>query len=245
MKKYPKTDKYDEKWVQANWMGPNPLWLLEDLCEHMNLHSGMKVLDMGCGKGITSVFLAKEYGVTVFANDLWVSATENLHRFEEAGVTDLVFPINAEAHVLPFADGFFDAIISIDSYHYYGTCEHYFPDLFSKLVKPNGQIGIVVPGLKNEYEKGYPDTLAKLWNPSMFSLHSGKWWRNHWEKTGLCEILTCYDMEDPKVIWQSWADWAALNMEKEFGKNGDFDVKLLEADTNNDISLIVLVAEKK
>ena len=44
-------------------MGPNPLWLLEELCEHMNLTPGMKILDMGCGKGLTSVFLAKEYGV--------------------------------------------------------------------------------------------------------------------------------------------------------------------------------------
>ena len=81
MKKYPKTEKYDVNWIEKNWMGPNPLWLLEDLCEHMDLRPGMKVLDMGCGKGITSVFLANEYGVTVFANDLWVSATDNLRRF--------------------------------------------------------------------------------------------------------------------------------------------------------------------
>jgi cyclopropane fatty-acyl-phospholipid synthase-like methyltransferase len=112
MKKYPRTEKYDNNWVSENWMGPNPLWLLEELCEHMELKPGMKVLDMGCGKGITSVFLAKEFGVTVFANDLWISATENLKRFEEAGVAELVFPIHAEAHALPYAEGFFDAAIS-------------------------------------------------------------------------------------------------------------------------------------
>jgi SAM-dependent methyltransferase len=108
MKKYPRTEKYDNNWVSENWMGPNPLWLLEELCEHIELKPGMKVLDMGCGKGITSVFLAKEFGVTVFANDLWISATENLKRFEEAGVAELVFPIHAEAHALPYAEGFFD-----------------------------------------------------------------------------------------------------------------------------------------
>jgi cyclopropane fatty-acyl-phospholipid synthase-like methyltransferase len=63
----------------------------------------MKVLDMGCGKGLTSIFLAKEYGVTVFANDLWIDATENLLRFEEAGVAAQVYPIHAEAHALPYA----------------------------------------------------------------------------------------------------------------------------------------------
>jgi SAM-dependent methyltransferase len=110
-------------WVRENWMGPHPLWLLEELCEHLTLKPGMKVLDMGCGKGITSVFLAKEFGVTVFANDWWISATENLKRFEEAGVAERVFPIHAEAHALPYAEGFFDAAISIDSYQYFGADE--------------------------------------------------------------------------------------------------------------------------
>ncbi|MCL1975683.1 MAG: class I SAM-dependent methyltransferase, partial [Firmicutes bacterium] len=93
MKKYSLTSKYDASWIEQNWMGPNPLWLAEDLCEQLDLRPGMKVLDMGCGKGITSVFLAQEYGVNVFANDLWISATDNLRRFEEAGVADKVFPI--------------------------------------------------------------------------------------------------------------------------------------------------------
>jgi phosphoglycerol transferase MdoB-like AlkP superfamily enzyme len=61
---------------------------MEELCENLDLRPGMKVLDMGCGKGLTSIFLAKEYGVTVFANDLWISATDNLKRFEAAGVAD-------------------------------------------------------------------------------------------------------------------------------------------------------------
>ena len=49
----------------------------------------------------------------MFANDLWINATENLKRFEEAGVADKVFPIHAEAHALPYANGFFDAAISV------------------------------------------------------------------------------------------------------------------------------------
>ena len=203
---------------------------------------------MGCGKGITSVFLAKEYGVTVFANDLWISATDNLLRFEEAGVADKVFPIHAEAHALTFAHGFFDAAIAIGSYQYFGASESYFPDVFSKLVKPCGQLAIVVPGLTREFEKGYPETLEKLWFPELFTLHSNKWWRSLWEKTGLCEIVTCYDLDDPKALWRPWADWCVDNFAKEFGDGGggaDFDVRLLDADTNNDFALIALAATKK
>ena len=238
MKTYPLTEKYNHNWVSKNWMGPNPLWLLEELCEHLDLRPDMKVLDMGCGKGLTSVFLAKEFGVTVFANDLWISATENFQRFEEAGVADLVYPIHAEAHDLPFADDFFDAAIAIDSYQYFGADEMYFPCTFSKLVKPGGQFGIVVPGLKKEFKNGYPNTLKEHWEGEMFSFHSKGWWRHLWEKTGLVEITACYDMEEPKEIWMPWAKWAKENL-------GFFDVAFLEADKNNDIELIVMSAIKQ
>ncbi|MCL2603093.1 MAG: methyltransferase domain-containing protein [Defluviitaleaceae bacterium] len=246
MKRYPKTEKYDNNWIQENWMGPNPLILLEELCEHLDLKPGLKVLDMGCGKGLTSIFLAKEYGVTVFANDLWIDATENLRRFEQADVADKVYPIHAEAHALPYANGFFDAAIAVDCYHYFGAGENYFVDVFSKLVKPGGQFGIVIPGLKREFEKGYPDTLEKLWIPEFYAFHSDKWWRTLWEKTGLCKITASYPMEDSKKLWQDWADWSVENFERVFndGEPGDADFKLLEADTNNDLALVVMAAKK-
>ncbi|MCL2580198.1 MAG: methyltransferase domain-containing protein [Oscillospiraceae bacterium] len=245
MKQYPKTEKYDQSWIEKNWMGPNPLWLLEDLCEHLDLRPGMKVLDMGCGKGLTSVFLAKEYGVTVFANDLWINATDNLRRFEEAGVADKVFPIHAEAHALPYAEGFFDAAVAIDCYHYFGAGENYFPDVFSKLVKPGGRLGIVTPGLTREFPQGCPPAMKDLWIPELYTFHSKEWWRNLWEKTGLCEITACYNLPEPKAIWQPWADWAVVHFAEEYGEDdADFDQRFLKADTNGDIALIGLVAKK-
>jgi len=237
MKEYQRTKKYDPDWISENWMGPHPLWLLEELCAHMELKSGMKVLDMGCGKGITSIFLAKEFGVTVFANDLWISATENLARIKEAGVENLVFPIHAEAHALPYAEDFFDAAVSVDSYHYYGADESYFPCTFSKLVKNGGQFGIAVPGLTKEFEKGYPQTLKKLWSGELFSFHSKDWWRHLWEKTGIVKITSCYNIENPKEIWQPWAVWSKEHL-------GFDDEEFLAADTENEVALIAMTAIK-
>ena len=229
MKEYIKTQKYDKNWINENRMGPNPILLMEDLCENLDLRSGMKVLDMGCGKGLTSIFLAKEYGVTVFAADM-MNATDNLRRFEEAGVADKVFPIHAEAHALPFADGFFDAAVSVDSYHYYGADEWYFPMIFSKLVKSGGQFGIVAPGYTREFERGYPESLRKfVADGSMFTFHSNAWWRNMWEKTGLVEITACYDIEDAHGIWRyedGWTDY-------------------IDADADKDIAFIVMAATKR
>jgi len=236
--RYTKSAQYDPAWVEENWMGPHPLWLVEELCANLDLRPGMKVLDMGCGKGLTSVFLAKEYGVTVFANDLWISATDNLRRFEAAGVADKVFPIHAEAHALPYAEGFFDAAISMDSYHYYGTDEMYFPGTFAKLVKPGGQFGIVCPGLTREWESGVPDNLKPYWDNELYTFHSAAWWRHLWEKTGLADITVCYNFPDTKAAWRPWAVWAREHL----GFNDD---ELLDADVNNELALVIMTAVKK
>ena len=54
--------------------------------------------------------------------------------------------LHAEAHSLPYAHDFFDAIVCVDSYNYYGTDDLYL-NTFQKFVKRGGQIGIVVPAL--------------------------------------------------------------------------------------------------
>ena len=106
--RYPRSSKYDPDWILENMMGSHCLWLQESLAGQMNLRPGMHVFDLGCGKAISSIFLAKEFDVKVWAADLWNSPTENWQRIREAGVADKVFPIYADAHSLPFAEGYFD-----------------------------------------------------------------------------------------------------------------------------------------
>lgn len=55
---FPRSDSYDAVWMLENAMGPNPLWLAEALSQVMDLQPGMRVLDLGCGRAITSVFFA-------------------------------------------------------------------------------------------------------------------------------------------------------------------------------------------
>lgn len=112
---YPRSAKYDPEWLIESRMGPNCVWLMESLSESMDLKGGMRVVDMGCGRAASSIFLAKEFGVQVWATDLWIDAEENWRRIREAGVEDRVFPIHAEAHALPFAPEFFDASVSVDA----------------------------------------------------------------------------------------------------------------------------------
>ena len=210
------------------YIGPNCIVLIEELCKKMTLKPGMRVLDMGCGAGFTSIILAKEFGVTVFANDLWFNPTDNYQCFIKANVDDKVFPIQAEAHKLPYAKGFFDAIISIDSYHYYGTDECYLGDHFAHLVKQGGQIGIVNPGLTREFENELPEAMKPHWEPNMYAWHSAKWWKEMWNKSGLVNVTYANEIPDGKAIWRATAD-----------------DELHDADIENYLTLVLMTAIKK
>ena len=168
-------------------MGPNVLWLTESLTERMSIEPGMRVLDLGCGKAFSSIFVAKEFGALVWAADLWIAPTPNFERIRAAGVAERVFPVRAEAHELPFAEGYFDAIVSMDAYHYFGTDNLYLSYL-SKFLRPGGQIGIVVPGLREELDGGVPSHLEPYWDPDFWSFHSPAWWQRHWERSGALTI---------------------------------------------------------
>ena len=75
----------------------------------------------------------------------------SVFRIREASMENRVLPIHAESHTLPYAEGFFDCSIRMDSYQYYGTGDLYL-GYFHKFVKPGGEIGIVVPALHREFE---------------------------------------------------------------------------------------------
>ncbi len=238
--RYPLSAGYDPNWVLGHAMGPNPLVLAEMLCQCMELKPGMRVLDMGCGRAITSIFLAKEFGVQVWANDLWIPSSENWSRIKEAGMEDRVFPIHAEAHHLPYAEEFFDAIVSMDSYHYYGTDDLYL-DYFLKFLKRGGRIGIVVPGIMREFPVEVPRHLRSFWTQDCWTIHTPSWWRRHWGRTGLVEIETAGAVSDGGRLWLQWEKAQFADGRR---KATDADVKTLEADRGRYLGFVRMVGRR-
>jgi len=245
--RFPRSAKYDPEWVLMGWMGPNVLWLTEWLCEKMELKPDMRVLDMGCGKALSSVFLAKEYGVQVWANDLWISAAENWQRIREARMENQVYPIHAEAHALPYAEGFFDAIVSMDSYQYYGTDDLYLT-YFHKFLRPGGQIGIVVPGLVQDITGNVPPHLIKprkdgstFWVDECWCFHTADWWQRYWSKMSVMENVKADLLPD------GWKDW--LQYEKACHEAGTLifpsEEEVLEEDAGRYMALIRVTGRRK
>lgn len=202
--RFPLASRYNPDWVLGSaGGGANALWLTEWLSGAMTFTPGMRVLDLGCGRGASSIFLHGEFGVQVWATDLWVSATENFKRIADAGAADMVYPVHSEARSLPFAGEFFDAIVCIDSFPYFGTDELYL-NYLAHFVKPGGQIGIAGAGLVKEFDGGVPEHLKAFWSQDCWCLHSAEWWSSHWGKTGIVSIETADTMPGG---WEVWLDW--------------------------------------
>ena len=92
----------------AKIMGPNPLKLEEELLIAHRIPNGATVCDLGSGQGLTSAFLAKEYGFKVYAADLWSDPEENRNFFNDMGLTgEQIIPVKADAEALPFDKEFF------------------------------------------------------------------------------------------------------------------------------------------
>ena len=196
--RFPRSSMYDPGWVIENEMGPNVLWLTEFLCEAMDLRPGMRVLDLGCGKALSSIFLAREFGVQVWATDLWIPATENAHRIRAAGLESQVFPLHADARQLPYADAFFDAIVSVDAFEYFGTDVLFLPSLV-RLLRPGNRIGIANVGLHQEVE-----SLPEEWPSDFCTFHTPEWWRRHWSITRCVAVEVADHLPDSRALWLRW-----------------------------------------
>ena len=136
---YPRSEKYLTADLMAKIMGPNPIKLEEELLTNPQIPKDATVCDLGSGQGLTSVFLVKEYGFKVIAADLWSDPEENRKFFRKMGLTDeQIVPVNADAGALPFEKEFFDAVVSTDSYNYFGRDPDYLDQKLLPFIKKDG-----------------------------------------------------------------------------------------------------------
>jgi SAM-dependent methyltransferase len=235
--RFPRATKYHPDWVLTHASGgANALWLTEWLAEAVDLRPGMRVLDLGCGRASTSIFLHREFDVQVWATDLWFSAAENIQRIRDAGVRDGVFPLHADARSLPFAPDFFDAIVSIDAFPYFGTDALYL-NYLAQFVKDRGQIGIAGAGLAREIDGELPEHLRAWWTQDLWALHSAAWLRRHWERTGIVSIDLADTMPDGWKLWLEWINAVAPD-------NGA-EIAALEADAGRYLGYVRVVGRRR
>jgi cyclopropane fatty-acyl-phospholipid synthase-like methyltransferase len=174
------------------------------------------VLDLGCGKGATSIFLAKHFGVRVIAVDLWHSATYLNDKFTARGYRQDIIPLHLDiTHELPFAEEYFDAIFCMNSFSFCGGSVEFLRHLLKHL-KRGGQLCIGGEVLSDEF------TAEQLQNPPLvysFKLpppnehvdvfeddfkkqHTPQWWENFFEGSGLLQVEDCRELEDATLLYE-------------------------------------------
>lgn len=203
--RFPRSSRYDPGWLLGLDMGPHPLWQLEDLLPDLRLRPGDRVLDLGCGRGATSVFLVREADVDVVAVDRWIEEAELQAVVDSSGVADRVTVLQGDVRRLPFGDGEFDAIISIDAFEYFGTDVHLLPDLL-RVLRPGGTIAMSTPALSvDPYVQAPPALVTALVGWEAAAWHAPGWWKRHGQLTGLVTQVTARLQPGSRDDWIWWA----------------------------------------
>ena len=236
---YPLSEKYDKPELMSKIMGPNPLKLEEELLTDHKIPAAAAVCDLGSGQGLTSVFLAKEYGFKVYSVDLWSDPEENRAFFAEMGLNEeQIVPVKADATDLPFEKEFFDAVVSTDSYNYFGRDPEYLDAKLLPFVKKGGYLYIAVPGMKKDCHDDLPPELLLSWTPEQLAyLRDADYWRETVGCAAGADVICVTEMESNENVW---ADW--LKQENEYAVG---DRRAIEAGGGKYLNFIKIVLRKK
>lgn len=234
---YPLSNQYlDEKYTSMI-MGPHPLKLCEELLKNSRIKKGEIVCDLGSGKGLTSLFLAKEYGYRVYACDLWSDPKDNQAFFTLEGMKEeQLKAVKADANHMPFEKEFFDAIVCVDSYNYFGRDPLFLDDKLLPFLKKGGYIYIAIPGMKKDLHDHLPKELLLSWNEEQLDyIHDIPYWKNILKQCKGAKIIEIQEMESNEEVWNDWlkqdnpyAIQDRLSMEKGAGKYLNFIQIVLE-----------------
>jgi ubiquinone/menaquinone biosynthesis C-methylase UbiE len=131
--------------LQAYWGATKHIGGLKatkELIKLCHITKNKHILDIGCGVGITSSYIAKTHGSTVIGVDISPKMIErSKERAEKEGVEDKVEFIVADAQKLPFLNNHFDTVIgeSITAFlqHKQTAINEY-----TRVTKPRGHIGL-------------------------------------------------------------------------------------------------------
>ena len=234
-------NNYKKYFTKDYLMGPNSFRLLDELIEKCPKDASFdRTLDLGCGYALTSMFIANETAArNVYAFDLWIPASENYARIKENNLEEKIIPIHGDAMDMPFAKEYFDAIVSVDSYHYFGCKKGVFAEKILPFVKKNGYVMIAIPGLKEEPKGSLKEIFCEWAEGDDSELFKTKdWWKNliQEECGDTCEVIakeaSCYD-----IAWQEWFESG-----HPFGKR---DKEYLDKGLYDILNFVLLYIKKK
>src|SRR3989449_10577320 len=129
----------------------------------MDLRSGERVLDMGCGSGWATRLLARmvSEGPQGFGQVVGVDISDEMVRQARAASKDfenVMFVVGSAAQI-PWEENFFDKVLSVESFYYYPDQDRALIELF-RVMAPHGRMFILINLYKdNPYSLQWVDKL--------------------------------------------------------------------------------------
>ncbi len=204
---YPEVDDYtwEEIYGHGDNMAPGALYLAARMTRAANLKPGDLVLDIACGKGDSSLFLAERFGVTVVCFDLWISSSFLGRKIQERGCRSQVIPLDLDASKrLPLPEEYFDAMFCMQALHCFGTDLAVLRRLLKHL-KPGGRLLVGGTCFNQEASTdGLPEIYSQTegWEAEYANYHSPPWWKELFLATGMVEVAECSELEDGLIMWE-------------------------------------------
>ena len=213
---YPELQEYSREECDQVFFGGGGLYLATHMTRTLHLRTNDIILDLGCGKGSTSLFLAKHYGAKVIAPDLWTSAEFLSQKFSAQGYGEQITPVQMDVtQPLPFPLDYFDSIFCMNSFSFYGG-HHSFLAHLLKHLKPRGELCIGSEVLTAEFTEAQiadppqiyafrlppPNQHVNVFEDDFKKQHTPNWWRSLFQSTGLLQIVYCKELEDADILYE-------------------------------------------
>jgi len=115
-----------------------------------------------------------------------------------------VTPVHENADNLNFEKESFDAIVSIDSYHYFAGKVGYFQQKILPFLKPGGVALFGVPGIKEEYDDKTIELLSPWLGEEAYMLRSVRQWRKILGEDPDMESVEVFELGCFEAAWQDW-----------------------------------------
>jgi len=209
--KYPELSSFTKADIWRD-IGPGGLYLVSLLAKKLDLSPNALVLDLGCGSGMSSLYLADNFKVKVIAADLWRDPTVTARNIESRGHRGDIIPLKLDAsEPLPFAEDYFDAILCINNLNFYGTELAVIDRIASHLKRG----GVFCSGGECVNEEFTPEQIANppdvynfvkpVWEDDFLTSHSAKWWADHIARSEELQLISCEELVDGQRFYEEQA----------------------------------------
>lgn len=150
--------KIEKLLVNSRWSEKRVLELARKLLDFIELDNKTDFLELGCGNGVVSKWIAKEYLGNVTGVDVDPEQIE-LARRDTSDVPNIRF-LKADATKLPFEDSSFEVVLSFGVLHHIHNWQDALKEI-KRVLRPKGYFVYA--------DLVYPETITKMDSSSSYS----------------------------------------------------------------------------